>query len=83
MLAHGYALISAEKNKVTQSKTWEQLKEKYLNDEKALLTFNELADKKNTDKDNRLKASVEILKLKDRYPATKSKIIGLFENIGE
>jgi len=78
MLKHGYALISAEKNKVVQSKTWEILKTKYLNDEKALQTFNDLADKKNTDKDNRLKASIEILKLKDRYPAGKLKI-GAFE----
>lgn len=67
---------------LTESKGWKELQAKYSDDEKALLTLNELADKDNTDKDNRLKASVEILKLNDRYPANKSKIVGLFEKIG-
>ncbi|MDD5098598.1 MAG: hypothetical protein PHD31_02700 [Candidatus Pacebacteria bacterium] len=41
--------------------------------------MNELSDPANEDKDNRLKASIEILKLNDRYPASKGKVIGLFE----
>ena len=66
---------------LTESKGWKELKAKYADDEKALLTLNELADGANDDKDNRLKASVEILKLNDRYPANKSKIVGLFDKI--
>lgn len=66
---------------LTESDGWKELQAKYSDDEKALLTLNELADGANEDKDNRLRASVEILKLNDRYPANKSKIVGLFEKI--
>ena len=81
MLRQGYSPTSARSNKVSQTKTWELLKKKYLNDEKALKTFNQLADEQNDDKDNRLKASVEIMKLNDRYPAQKSKVLGLFQTL--
>ena len=67
----------------TESDGWKELQAKYANDEKALMTLSELADSENQDKDNRLRASVEILKLNDRYPANKSKIIGLFDKIGQ
>jgi hypothetical protein len=67
---------------LTGSLGWKELQAKYADDEKALLTLNELADPMNDDKDNRLKASIEILKLNDRYPANKSKIIGLFDKLG-
>ncbi len=67
---------------LTESLGWKELQSKYADDEKALLTLNELADPMNDDKDNRLKASIEILKLNDRYPANKSKIVGLFEKLG-
>lgn len=83
MIANGYSpntAIAPEKN-LTSRPQWEMLKAKYLNDEKALQTLNDLADKTNEDKDNRFKASVEILKLNDRYPAAKSKIIGLFDKL--
>lgn len=80
MLEAGYKKSIARTPKALEkSKGWEILKAKYLNDEKALQTFNDLADKKNEDKDNRLKASVEIMKLKDRYPAGRVKI-GAFED---
>jgi len=70
----GYSSSSCRALKVVSTKTWEQLKAKYLNDEVALTTLLDLAGKKNEDKDNRLKASIEILKLKDRYPAGKLKL---------
>ena len=68
---------------LTDSKGWEELKARYLNDEKALLTLSDLSDRKNEDKDNRLKASIEVLKLGDRYPAMKSKVLGLFGSLEE
>ena len=81
MIKQGYSLSSAACQKVVRTKTWTELKEKYLNDERAVKTLNELAAKKNEDKDNRLKASIEILKLNDRYPKTETKMINLFTNI--
>jgi len=78
----GYAPSVARVPQIlTESKGWEELKKKYADPEKALLTLNELADKANTDKDNRLKASVEIIKILDGYPANKSKIVGMFDKI--
>ncbi len=81
MRQEGYSEMSVRAQKVVHTKTWEQLKQKYLKDELALNTFNELAAPSNDDKDNRLKASVEIMKLNDRYPAQKSKVLGLFQNL--
>ena len=81
MLKHGYSMTSARSHKVVSTKTWEQLKRKYLRDELALQTFNDLAQSSNDDKDNRLKASVEIMKLNDRYPAQRSKVLGLFSTL--
>jgi len=84
ILEAGGSLSTANKPKsITQSKGWEMLKNQYADDEKALLTLNELADSTNDDKDNRLKASTEILKLNDRYPASKSKVIGLFDKLSD
>ena len=82
ILESGGAASTANRPKIiTESKGWEELKAKYLDDEKALKTLQDLSDEKNEDKDNRFKASVEILKLNDRYPAQKSRIIGLFDKI--
>ena len=81
MLKHGYTESSADTLKVTHTKTWIELKRVYLKDEKALKTFDDLADDTNEDKDNRLKASIEIMKLNDRYPAQKSKVLGLFQTL--
>ena len=72
---------SLQPNKITNSKGWLELKKKYLQDELALQTFNDLAGRDNPDKDNRLKASIEILKLNDRYPKQSSVIVGLFNKI--
>src|SRR3990167_1037134 len=78
MLKQGYSLTSARTQKVVRTKTWEILKAKYLDDEKALITLSELSDGQNEDKDNRLKASTEILKLNERYPKQQNVIVGLF-----
>lgn len=66
---------------LTGSQGWEELKRIYLDDELALKTLGELSAPENEDKDNRLKASIEILKLNDRYPAQKSKVVGLFQSL--
>lgn len=80
----GYSLsMSKSPSAVTESKGWKDLQVKYADDEKALLTLSELADAQNTDKDNRLRASVEILKLNDRYPASKAKIVGMFDKLSK
>lgn len=82
VLQSGGSISTAQRPKIiTDSKGWQELKAKYLDDEKALKTLQDLADHTNEDKDNRFKASVEILKLNDRYPATKNKIVGLFDKI--
>ena len=68
MLKRGYSWSSSRIQKVTRTKTWEELKARYLNDDRALKTLWNLSNKDNEDKDNRLKASIEILKLNNRYP---------------
>lgn len=83
MIKQGYSASSARANKVVKTKTWEALKKKYIKDDLAAQTFHDLAQPTNEDKDNRLKASIEILKLNDRYPAQKSKILGLFGSLEE
>jgi len=82
ILKAGGSLATANRPKtITNSVGWEELKNKYADDEKALLTLNQLADEKNDDKDNRLKSSIEILKLNDRYPKQQNVIVGLFNKI--
>lgn len=82
MMKAGYPETTASRPQdLTTSKGWLKLKEKYLNDEKALITLDQLADASNDDKDNRLKSSIEILKLNDRYPALKNKVVGLFQTL--
>lgn len=83
MIKNGYSPTTAlhpEQN-LTSKPQWDYLKSTYLDDERALKTLYDLAGPENEDKDNRFKASVETLKLNDRYPATKSKILGLFDKI--
>ena len=82
MVEAGFSPKTAQKPKqLTESKGWAELKAKYLDDEVALATLAELSKPENEDKDNRFKASVEILKLNDRYPALKSKVMGLFQTL--
>ena len=84
ILEAGGSLSTANRAKtITESKGWAELKAKYADDERALQTLYDLAGRENDDKDNRLKASIETLKLNDRYPAQKSKIMGLMGNLNE
>ena len=82
MIEAGFSPTTAERPQdLTKSKGWEELKALYLDDEVAVKTLHELAQSTNEDKDNRFKSSVEILKLRDRYPAQKSKVMGLFAGL--
>jgi len=84
ILEAGGSLNTANRaQSITQSKGWAELKAKYADDERALKTLYDLAGEANDDKDNRLKASIETLKLNDRYPAQKSKILGLVGKLDE
>lgn len=79
----GYSNRTSEHPGVlTASKGWEELK-KTLNEDAAIKTFNDLVSDKNEDKRTRMDAAKEILKINDRYPAQKSKIIGLFDKLDE
>ena len=80
MLKHGYALISAEKNKVTQSKTWDKLL-KEIDDEEILNKIKDIM--RDEDKRSSLAAADMLLKLKDKYPEQKTKIMGLFGALKE
>ena len=80
LLETGYDITTSEKPiKVISSKGFQLLLDK-IDDEVILNRFREIL----VDEDKRasLQAGVELLKLKDRYPASKSKVIGLFETIG-
>ncbi|MFA5196250.1 MAG: hypothetical protein WC401_10685 [Bacteroidales bacterium] len=79
----GYSDSSARAQKAKRTKTWKELEAKYLNEEKALQTLDDLADRENEDKRSRLEASKEIFKLKDRYPAGKLKIQEFNEQVGK
>ena len=82
MIEAGFSPSTARNPKdLTGSIGWEELKNKYLDDEKAVRTLNELMDSSNEDKDNRLKASIETLKLKDRYPQKNTVAVGLFQTL--
>lgn len=84
ILEAGGSLNTANRaQSITKSKGWAELKAKYADDERALKTLYDLAGEENEDKDNRLKASIETLKLNDRYPAQKSKIMGLVGKLDE
>ena len=82
MRKQGYAPSSCKTLQVMRTTTWAELSMKYLDDKRALRTLYELSGKKNEDKDNRLKASIEVLKLKDRYPKQDTKVINLFTAVG-
>jgi hypothetical protein len=77
MRKYGYADTSAKVLKVTTTKTWKNLLDKMIDDEKILERLNEIAMDKE-DKRACLQAIDMILKLKDKYPQHKTKIMGLF-----
>jgi hypothetical protein len=68
---------------IENTATYQELVKLYLDpaEKQALKTFLDLSAETNDDKDNRLKASIETLKLKDRYPKDATKIIGIFNKI--
>ncbi len=83
MIKGGYTEATAknpEKN-LTSRPQWQELLAK-IDNEEILNTFYEIMIDKQ-DKDARIKSAKELATLKDLYPATKSKIIGLFDKISE
>jgi len=83
MLEAGYAPATADRPKqnLTQTDFW-QRKLAEIDDEKILDKFYKIA-LDTSDKRACLEAGKEIFKLKDRYPATKSKVVSLYEKISE
>ena len=80
MIKHGYALTSANSQKVVKTKTWQEL----LTDIDDNLIIDKLKEILNSDdKRSALTSADMLLKLKDRYPAQKKKIIGLMATLGE
>ena len=67
---------------LTSRPGWDLLKRE-LDSNGARDAFNELVAKQNTDKRTRLAAAIEITKITGGYPAQESKVIGLFEKVGE
>ena len=84
MLESGYKPSVAQHPKVlTESKAWVETM-KSIDYSKHLRELDEMASTENNqDKDNVLRSKDMLFKLGDKYPASKSKIVGLFEKIGE
>ena len=78
MRKFGYSDSSARALTATRTKTWAELLNK-IDDEVLIDKMNEIAISE--DKRASLQAIDMSWKLKDKYPAQKSKIIGLFEKI--
>lgn len=84
MVEAGFKPSTARNPKdLTESEGWAELSARYLDEAKALKTLNDLMSDENEDKDNRLKASVETLKLKDRYPQKTNIAVGLFQTLDQ
>jgi hypothetical protein len=84
MLEANYSPAMARNpQKLTTSKNWQELVKTYLQpaEQQAVKTFFDLTAETNEDKDNRLKASIETLKIQDRYPKGETKIVGIFNKI--
>ena len=80
----GYAPATAKNpSHLTNSQAWKQaIKE--IDYAKQIRQVEQMADiNLNEDKDNVLKSKDMLFRLGDIYPATKSKIIGLFDKIGD
>ena len=80
MLDAGYSKTSASVGIIKKTKTWQKLLSE-IDDEEILEKVKEIL--KAEDKRSSLTAADMLLKLKDRYPAQKSKIVGLFDRISE
>jgi len=71
MLQHGYSPSSARALKVTQTKTWQDCLAQ-IDDDEIIKKFQEIV--RSEDKRSAIAAGIELLKLKDRYPANKMKL---------
>ena len=71
MLKEGYSESSSRALKVTRTKTWQQLLA-LINDEALLTKLTDIA--LDDDKRASIAAIVELMKLKDKYPANKMKV---------
>lgn len=76
----GYKKISSQPIRILDSKGFQELLAQIDDDEILKRFYGILRD---DDKRASLQAGIELLKLKDRYPVQKSKIIGLFDKLGE
>lgn len=84
MRESGYSdSVSKHPEILTKSKSWEDAM-KGIDWAKHLLQLEELADTEfNQDKDNVLKSKQMLFNLGDKFPANKTKIVGLFDKIQE
>lgn len=87
MLKAGYSLATAQHPdlNLTSKENWQDMLNK-VRTQPLMDTLNSIANDRDKDgsvkdKDAAIKAIKEIFTLKDLYPATKSKIIGLFDKI--
>lgn len=79
LVESGYDKLTAKHpSQVLDSKGFQKLLSK-INDDVILSKFYEILC--DNDKRASIQAGIELLKLKDRYPANKSKIIGLFDTL--
>ena len=76
MIKQGYSENSAKVLKVTITKAWQELLNS-IDDEEVVNRITDIL--RDEDKRSSLTAADMLLKLKDRYPAQKSKVIGLFD----
>ncbi len=67
---------------LTSKEGWEVLKME-LDSGGAKQALNELVSSENTNKNVRLAAAVEIIKIQGGYPQQENQVIGLFEKVGE
>lgn len=81
MRKQGYSESSSKALKVKETKTWKELLNK-IDDSKVLNMLDEIVEDK-SDKRARIEAGKEIMKLKDRYPRDKSKLVGLYERLDD
>lgn len=82
MIEAGYSeSISKTPCAITKTKGFQKLLAKYAPVDRCLQTIYDLSGEDNDDKDNRLKASVEGLKLNDAYPTQKKAILQLYDKV--
>jgi len=77
----GYSEATAKNpSNLTKSKGFQSLLASIIDDEDLITEINDIAFN-NEDKRTKLQAIDMLLKLKDLYPAQKSKVLGLFDTI--